>query len=213
MNARIGMLEKKSQSLLFSRNETPCGRSWEEWTIDWWRWLLSIPRRASPALDSTGELFNLETQDKDCKVIFLPGNLGGSTVRTYVLPSGKAILLPIINFTTSYKEEPYLKSEHELIDRAKKDIDDIVERFAEVDGEPIYSLEEYRVRTPPFWTIVIPNNIFNISSGETTAVSDGYWIFLRPLTAGNHKIHTIGSCSSGKTRVDSELYLEVKAMQ
>ncbi|HEU4443885.1 MAG TPA: hypothetical protein VFR94_04340 [Nitrososphaeraceae archaeon] len=197
---------------LFSRTETPYGCSWELWTIRWWRWLLSIPKHASPALDPTGELFNLETQDKDCEVIFLPGNLGGSSVRTYVLPSGKALLIPIINFTTSYKEEPFLKTEHDLVCRAKKDIDDIVEKFAEIDGEPIYNLEEYRVSAPPFGTTIIPDNLFNIGHGETTSISDGYWIFLRPLTAGSHKIHTIGSCSSGKTCVDSTLYLKVKAM-
>jgi hypothetical protein len=195
---------------MFARNEKPFGDSWEQWTTKWWQWLLSISKDVNPALDTTGEVFSLATQDRNSKVIFLPGNLGGSSVRTYVLPLGKALLIPIINFTTSYSEEPNLKSEPDLVERAKKDIDDIVERFAEVDGWPIYNLGEYRVHAPPFKIFVVANNIFNIPPGDTTAVSDGYWIFLRPLNTGTHEIHTIGSCSSGKTCVDSRLHLIVK---
>ena len=204
--------KEKSKKYLFARNEKPFGDSWEQWTTKWWQWLLSIPKDVNPALDNTGELFSLATQDKYSKVIFLPGNLGGSSVRTYVLPSGKALLIPIINFTTSYNEEPHLRTGPDLAHRAKKDIDDIVERFAEVDGRAIYDLEEYRVHAPPFEIFVIPDNIFNIPPGETTAVSDGYWIFLRPLSTGKHEIHTIGSCSSGKTCVNSRLHLVVKEM-
>ena len=202
----------KTKKCLFIRNEKPYGYSWEEWTIKWWKWLLTIPKLSNPALDTTGELFSLETQDKDSEVIFLPGNLGGYSARTYVLPSGKALLIPIINFTTSYSEEPTLRTELELLSRANNDIDDITEKFAEIDGHPIYNLEEYRVRAPPFETFVIPDNIFNVTPGQTTAVSDGYWIFLRPLSIGMHEIHTFGSCSSGKTCVDSKLYLTVKEM-
>lgn len=204
--------QSKARESLFLRNENPYGCSWEEWTKRWWNWLLSIPKQSNPALDASGELFNLETQNGNNHVIFLPGNLGGCSVRTYTLPSGRAFLIPIINFTTSYSEEPDLKNELDLLNRANRDIDDIVEKFAEVNGQPIYNIEEYRVRTPPFETFLISNNIFNVTPGQTTAVSDGYWIFLRPLSTGKYEIHTIGACSSGKTRVDSKLYLTVKEM-
>ena len=181
-----------TKKCLFARDENPFGDSWEQWTTKWWQWLLAIPKDINPALDTTGELFSLATQDRNSKVIFLPGNLGGSSVRTYVLPLGKALLIPIINFTTSYSEEPNLKSEPDLVERAKKDIDDIVERFAEVDGWPIYNLEEYRVHASPFEIFVAPDNIFNIPPGDTTAVSDGYWIFLRSAEHRYDEIHTIG---------------------
>jgi hypothetical protein len=204
--------QSKARESLFLRNENPYGRSWEEWTIRWWNWLLSIPKQSNPALDASGELFNLETQNVNKHVIFLPGNLGGCSVRTYTLPLGRAFLIPIINFTTSYSEEPNLKNELDLLNRANRDIDDIVEKFAEVDGQPIYNIEEFRVRTQPFETFLISNNIFNVTPGQTTAVSDGYWIFLRPPSTGTHEIHTIGACSLGKTRVDSKLYLTVKEM-
>jgi hypothetical protein len=204
--------QSNAKESLFLRNENPYGHSWEEWTIRWWNWLLSIPKKSNPALDTSGEQFNLETQNGNRDVIFLPGNLGGCSVRTYTVPSGRAILIPIINFTTSYSEEPNLKTELDLVNRANRDIDDIVEKFAEVDGQPIYNIEEFRVRTPPFGTCLISDNVFNVTPGQTTSVSDGYWIFLRPLSTGTHEIHTIGACSSGKTRVDSKLYLIVTEM-
>ena len=70
--------KEKSIKYLFARNEKPFGDSWEQWTTKWWQWLLSIPKDVNPALDNTGELFSLATQDKNSKVIFLPGNLGGT---------------------------------------------------------------------------------------------------------------------------------------
>jgi hypothetical protein len=199
-----------SDPVLFGRQERPFGKSWEEWTIEWWQWLLSMPKEISPAIDKTGRKFNLETQDKDCEVIFLAGNLGGYTERTYVIPAGKALLFPIINYSTSYSEEPQLKTEADLVQRATKDIDDIVEKMAMVDGHPIQGIENYRVQAPPFEVTLIRDNIFDVVPGITTASSDGYWIFLKPLSIGDHEIHTRGSCSLGKTCVDSKLHLVVK---
>jgi hypothetical protein len=193
---------------MYSRNDKPYGKSWEEWTSKWWQWLLSIPKESNPGIDTTGEKFDANQNDPN--VVFLVGTFGGSAERNYTIYAGKSILFPIINFTTSYIEEPFLKTESELKSRAKQDIDDIVNKEAVVDGMKLQDIEKYRVQSPVFDLTYPENNVFELSSGSTRAISDGYWVFLKPLSPGMHDIHAVGSCSSGKTRVDITWHLDVK---
>lgn len=194
-------------SIMYRRDENPFGKTWEEWTAKWWQWILSIPKEGNPGIDTTGKKFDANQNDPN--VLFLVGTYGGSAERNYTIPKGKALLFPIINFTTSYAEEPALKTESELISRAKSDIDDIVNKEATVDGVELHEVDKYRVASLPFDITLPENNVFGLEAGLTRAVSDGYWVFLKPLTPGKHEIHAAGSCSSGKTTVDITFRLTV----
>jgi hypothetical protein len=187
-------------ALIYNRQEKPFGRTWEEWTIKWWRWLLSIPKDKNPGLDMEGRVISMESADSD--VIFLIGNYGGRTQRHYVIPAGKAALFPIINFQTSYTEEPHLKTEEDLKLRARKDMDDIVTKQAEIDGMPLVNVDDYRVQSDVFDIEYQERNVFDLAPGPTRGASDGYWIFLRPQSPSEHFIHTVGACSLGKTTVE-----------
>ena len=55
---------------VFTRQENPFGKTWEQWTIEWWHWLLSIPKQNNPALDETGENFAVNFNNNDNNVIF-----------------------------------------------------------------------------------------------------------------------------------------------
>ena len=197
-----------SNYAIYNRDEKPFGKTWEEWTQDWWRWALSIPRDENPGYDETGEKFN--TKQNDSNVLFLVGTYGGSAERDFSVQYGKACLFPIINFTTSYSEEPFLKTEAELLLRSKGDIDDITYKEASIDGRKLQNLDKYRVASLPFDITLPENNVFGAKSGPTRAVSDGYWIFLKPLSPGRHTIHAAGSCSSGKTKVDVTWHITIK---
>jgi len=115
----------------FSPEDKPYGFSFGEWTARWWQWVLSIPKESNPGIDETGEKFIM---NNDPHVIFLAGTYGGFAERDYTIPAGKSVLFPIINFTTSYIEEPTLKTESDLKERAKQDIDDIEKKEAIIDG-------------------------------------------------------------------------------
>lgn len=198
-----------SKNLLYLRTESPFGMSWEEWTTRWWKWILSIPKKSNPGFDPTGEKFCVTDQSENKNVIFLVGTFGGPAERTYVIPSGKAILIPIINFTFCSIDEPLELSEKELQIRAQNDIDDIVEKYASIDGKMIDDIEKYRVRSQAFDIVYPKDNVFGIKGGPTKAVSDGYWIFVKPMDKSNHDLQVIGSCSSGKTHVNVTLHLKV----
>lgn len=192
----------------YSIDERPFGISWEEWTMKWWRWFLSISTEKHPAYDKTGEKSGVNQIDP--YVWFLAGTTGGKAERVITIPTGKAVLLPVINFTTSYSENPELKTEGELTSFVNGHMKDIAQKEAMVDGEKMTISENHRVRTPSFEFSFPSSNVFGAREGMTRGVGDGYWIFLKPLTPGIHSIKTAGACMSGRVQISVEIKLIVK---
>ena len=64
---------------------------------------------------------------------------------------------------------------------------------ASVDGKNIPNLEDYRVQSPLFNFTLPENNILDLPPQTTQAVSDGNWVFLMPLSEGNHTVSFNGS--------------------
>ena len=85
---------------------------------------MSIPKDINPALDETGR-FSTQFQN-DENVWFLAGTFGGTVTRNLVVPYGKAILFPIINYEACLADEPFLSHEHQLQDKCREEIDKIV---------------------------------------------------------------------------------------
>jgi hypothetical protein len=190
---------------VYSLNDKPYGKSWEDWTTEWWKWILSLPKKINPGIDETGE--KLQIDPHKARVLFLPGTFGGFAERFYRIPS-RAMLLPVINFITSFSEEPQIRTELGLIERAKNDIDDISNTWATVDGVNIL-VKDFRVRSSTFILNLAKDNVIGIRPGLTKAAHDGYWLFLRPFEEGKHVVRVFGSCSSGRTKVDVVLHLDV----
>lgn len=192
---------------LFPRGEHPLGRSWEEWTCRWWEWILSIPRVDNPGYDKTGERIS---KNQHSEVLFLPGTFGGIAERHISIPASKPILLPVINCTTSFAEEPRFKTEFQLMEFVRSQIDDIGDVHASIDGVELKNVEQYRVRSRIFDVLFPENNVYNAKPGQTRAASDGFWLFLKPLSPGLHQIHTYGSCLLGKIRIEVKYNMRVQ---
>jgi hypothetical protein len=180
---------------LYPRTAKPLGISWERWAAIWCKWQLSIPRTGHPALDHSGVL-SARNQD-DPHVWFLTGTFGNSVpiTRNCRVPEQRAILFPIIYKEDSFAEDKDLKNESELRARAKAFADSVRYLSAAVDGKHLGNLNENRVRSE-FFDLVFPtNSVYDVNSGSTRAICDGYWIFLKPLTRGRHNIHFTGIAS------------------
>lgn len=190
---------------LFHPEERPFGHTWQHWTTRWWQWFLSIPMVESPAMDTTGEKSSVGQADPN--VWFLTSTMGIRAERTVRIPSGKAVLFPVINVTISNAEDPTLITDTDMISFVKSHMNDIVEKRANIDGEDLFISERFRVQSPPFNFSFPPNNIFGAQAGPTRGVSDGYWIFLKPLHRGIHSIRTYGSCMSGKIQISTNMKL------
>jgi hypothetical protein len=183
----------------FPIDATPFGLSYPQWTVEWWRWLLSIPKEKSPALDPTGMFCN--TFQKDPNVWFLAGTFGGVDHRKCIVPFGRAIFMPIINYECSFAGSHNMREESELVSKCREEIGDIKDITFEINNNSLKNVSAYRVRSPLFAVRLIENNVLGLGPGVTQMVTDGFWIFLKPLNSGTHKITSLASCRSGKIRI------------
>jgi hypothetical protein len=170
----------------YSIDSKPYGLTYGQWTAKWEQWLISMPQQVSAATDSSGKNC---AQNQTGPVWFLAGTVGGTAERTCTIPAAKAILFPIVNSECSYAEYPTVKTESDLVACAKQDNNRATNLLATVDGQSLQPLEKYRVTSPLFNFTFEPNNLFGAPSGPTQGVSDGFWVFLQPLSSGNHEIH------------------------
>lgn len=193
--------------MYFSRKEKPFGYSYGEWTVKWWQWAVSSPIHMNPVVDNTGEYAGV---NQTGPVWFLAGTRGENKlpIRKCVIPFGKAILFPVINYEINQLEEPRLKTEGQMVKNVVDDINDIIKREAFIDG---VSIPTYRVQSSPkvFPLDVCNDNWLGISSGVIKAAADGYWVFFRPLEPGRHEIFFHGSCSGGIRNSTAKYYLNI----
>jgi hypothetical protein len=179
-----------SQSV-YPINSKPYGLTYGEWSAKWWQWALSIPTKDNPVADETGE--KCAVGQNDPNVWFLGGTGGGKVARECTIPAGKAIFFPPINVECDYLSAPDLKTESDLRRCAKADQDKVTNLQVTVDGVAIPDLKIYRVQSPLFNVTIPKDNVIGSPPGTTRAVSDGFWILLKPLPVGKHEIHLSGS--------------------
>ena len=168
---------------VFHRYENPIGRRWEEWVELWWQWCYSFPYNESPPRYYT-EKFSLFERFQG-KIWFLAGTYGGKAQRTCTISSKTSIFFPIINDIISFHTDPQLRTDAELIQYAKNDLDHIRLISANLDGINISNLKSFRVLSNLF-SVKIPQEGNDMIWRESTAVSDGFWLFVKPLSPGNH---------------------------
>jgi hypothetical protein len=194
---------------IFQRNEKPFGKGWEDWTVLWWKWLFSIPKHKNPAYDNTGDNFYLNQNDPN--VIFLTGtfkDFRGIAERHCTIPGNRSILLPIINYSACLSDE-HIKDEYHLHSEVQSNIDDLTRCNAFIDGKRI-NIKPYRVQSPIFEFNFKEDNVAGVKAGLTKVLSDGYWLFLRPLDIGLHNIQIGGTCQAGSTNIDAIYHLTIK---
>lgn len=193
-------LKYQPQISMFPIDSRPYGLSYVEWTIKWWQWLLSIPKQDNPAFDITGINSNLNQNDPD--VFFLCETIEGVDKmpnRRCIIPAGRSILMPIINWISVLHVDG--ETDQELVTTAKKKMDEVADLEITVNGITITEdLREYRAKSAFFDVIFPENNALGVDTGPARCLSDGYWVFLKPLTRDT-KLSTVGSCSSGATRL------------
>jgi hypothetical protein len=170
----------------FPVDSKPYGLTYGDWAARFWQWLYSIPKPVNPAADPTGKNCGLKQTGP---VWFLPGTFGGTNERTCTIPKDKAILLTAINGMCSFAEH-HVKTEPELRACAKADQDKLTSATITVDGTPI---KPYRLYSSLFTVILPDNNALGLKAQTTPALSDGYWVTLKPLSAGSHTIRASGS--------------------
>lgn len=163
----------------------PYGSTYGEWSATWWQWTVGISKDKNPLLDTTGE-FCAEGQSGN--VWFLAGIIGSSepVSRNCTIPAGKAIFVPIVNQFDCCEEGQTVA---DMRKNVTLEIDNVTNMDFKIDGVPIQNLFRYRAASPVFDLNLPDNNIFGVPAGiYGPTVSDGYWLMLAPLSAGQHTI-------------------------
>lgn len=157
--------------------------------------MFSAPTKVNPVLDETGEYANI---NQDGPVWFLAGTFGENKIpqRSCKIPAGFHILFPVINYELNPLEDPKFAPGPELVKHVVEDINDIVVMDAIIDGN---RLPVFRVQSDPelFPLRILDDNPVGCKGGFTIAAADGYWVFLKPLAKGDHKIYFHGACGGG----------------
>jgi len=123
------------------------------------------------------------------------------------VPVGKALLVPLINSWADNVCNQPLLSVDALRDIAAGGVTPAADLHASIDGHALQSLESYRAVSPIFsYTLPpSPDNLIAAAFGVSLpgpcwpsldvrpAVADGFYIMLRPLSAGLHVINFGGS--------------------
>ena len=63
--------------------------------------------------------------------------------------------------------------------------DSVISLQASINGTNISGLEKFRIQSPLFNFTLLKNNILGLPPQTTSAVSDGNWVFPKPLPIGN----------------------------
>lgn len=179
---------------VYPSDSSPNGTEYGEWTGRWWDWFIGMPDDVDhPLNDRTGEQCNRNQE-------YLPSvwfGIGGSTVpveRSCNIPEGAEILIPIIINECSTAEDPTLITEDQLRACAEDNANFFTNMAVTIDGVPLQNIDEYYIVSPMFnTTFPEVNPMFTAHPGSTNAVSAGYWLFLNPLSPGEHELHIQGA--------------------
>ena len=177
-------------------------KSYNELTGEWTNWLVAEPIATNPAFDPDGRFCGRNQQGK---VWFLASTFEGVADRTCEVPADKAIFLSLGGVFVSFGPEfpaagdPCSQMSTDL-EKVRCDVNNdlpvapAVSFQVTLDGEPIQDLFAFRAQSQPGgFTLRVPNPSFltdlGIAPGDrSTAVADGYFLFLKPLKRGTHTL-------------------------
>ena len=130
-------------------------------------------------------------QDDNENVFLLPGTFEDTPIEkeTIEINKNKALLLSPINYIAFGNNQQLMRQ------KVKQEIDIIDPQKVSViiDGQ---ELGPYCCR--------LATDFFKIEDGGVNALADGYWLFLKPLTEGEHSMTSFGTCRSGQIEISNQ---------
>lgn len=167
------------------RDEEVSGNSLYSFTNEWWKWAYSMPLDQSPVRDRNGLHCGVNQQGP---VWYLAGGYGTSKIdRLCTLPAQKHIFFPVINMV--YFTPPGVVQNCEIAKKnAAQNNNDFVYIRVFLNGSELENAERFRLASKECFDLFerVPQ-MYNAPSAAPSA-TDGYWIMLKPLPAGMHKL-------------------------
>lgn len=161
------------------------GKSLAEYANQWWQWAAAMPPPQSAVRYETGA-FCAEGQSGP--VWFLAGGYGTSRIdRNCTIPANRHLFFPVINIMQMYSPA-YGSDCAQAMAMVARENDTFVYLKVIFDGLPIDHPEHYRIASQtcfdPYERVADDPQ----SPKGILAATDGYWIMLRPLSPGRHRL-------------------------
>ena len=197
---------------LFSIDETPFGKSYDDWISEYWNWLISLSTDESTSkpggclMHESGSMVMLSGPN---------GGLTGTHDQACEISSKQGIMIPVwIAWCDNGSDKERIKNPSVDLDKKLTECAREVYNLGNigvevsVDGVPVSKLDvrmsqisgslDYKINalqnvseiyTKGFnLTIPSDSNMPNLVPGEWRAGSHGWWVFLEPLPPGEHTV-------------------------
>ena len=168
------------------RNDNVQGLLQSDYVNMWWQWAVSMPNNESPIKDRSGTKCAV---NQEGPVWFLAGGYGSSKIsRKCSIPFDKHIFFPVINmlyYPRGVNSSPSCES---------------VKKMAAMNNQYLRSfrvlIDDRKILNPVFYRHA-SQTCFDLAarknnSTEYTKIypsaTDGYWVMLKPLPIGPHRI-------------------------
>jgi hypothetical protein len=184
---------------IYSVDSSPYNMTYQNWVQKWWEWYVSVPKTHSPNYPdypnhiTTNDCSVLQEPSNPVFYLFTPITDMASVELTCTIPKGKSILLPIVSAAADFGD-PTLpsKTDQSLVSTVKPG-NDFAQIKVELDGKTLAfnSDPKWRIMTD-FFNITLPeHNLWDDkeSPGTYRAIAEGYNLFLKPLTPGEHLLY------------------------
>jgi hypothetical protein len=177
------LAEGDKTKYLFSTKESPYRLPYVQWMQKWWSWIANFTHSNNPNDHYTPEKCQInQIYSENVWFLSIPSPEESSWQRTCNVPKQLAVLLPIVTgeCDTGDTNAP--------LDCAKRG-DEGARITVSIDGNKFnYDMIDDRSTSGLFNISWTKDNFFESKPGVFQGAVDGYFLFLKPLSPGNHEV-------------------------
>jgi len=186
----------------FPVNSSPYGIPFKDWTAKWAAWYFTVPKsqnwnfQNAPGVKYVPEDCSY-LQNSSSPVFFLPyvdNSRGSVATVTCNVPQNKSLLMSIDGGTSDFSD-PTIKTKTpaELVRLVTKSNIYPNSFGITLDGHPLALTndEVNKVQSNLFKLSLPANNLWGEPTGPDQAITQGWWVMLKPLPPGQHTVHYI----------------------
>jgi hypothetical protein len=175
-------------------NSRPHGKSYSEWAATWQKWVMENTNSHFYKADGDPAQISCVEIEKNVWLLFGTYNQTGAHVeRSCTVPPGSALFYPLVNVSYfAWPDDPPDTRTEAAVRAMVAGLKDSVQIVATIDGASVNTPTNYYEESTLF-AVTAPAELANPyerPAGEVwePSVDAGYYLFLNPLTPGQHTL-------------------------